>query len=787
MKHLKLFVALFAMLALGVGNAWAESETVTFTNKDWAPWTNITSGSQFESSGSARGVANNGVNGSCSSTKEYSNVTKISYVASSNTTGGKVTIKVGDTTVGESSIPKENNKTFEYDVDNLSGTITVSVTKPSSKTVWVKSVTIETISTGGEDPEPTPEKTATSLVWSTAEYTATIGADNTYPTLTTEPADLAGVTYASSNTAAATIAADGTITLVAAGTTTITASYAGNETYAAATDATYTLTVKAATSDPEEPENPEQPEVITCAQAVEICETTGETSTTETYTIHGYVTSIKTAYSSTHGNISFWMADTKDGGEVLQCYRVVPVKDGEENVKVGDKVEVIGTLVNYKGNTPEVNAGGTYTILEVAAGGETPDPEEPENPGEGGDNVTYVFAEDANNPGNATDWFTGTIDSYTTWTATKGDSNNPKYYDKGTGLRVYNGGTFSITSTKLIETVTLTFDGTSYTFSTDNTENPQTVTVNANSYEWSVGRTCRLQKIEIVYGSSDVVIVKTLQSIALSGMTTTYETGDVFNFNGTCTATYAVTKDDVAQEDEQKVVTPTSVSEPDMSTTGEKEVTVTYTEEDVTVIATYTITVNLAEGDKLVLEATGVEGTSYVDWSNVQGASGAVYAGNSAGGNNSIQLRKSAEDKPAAGIITTTSGGLIRKVKVGWNINTADGRTLNVYGKNSAYTAVSELYDNATAGELLGTIVEGTSTELVINGDFEYVGLVSASGALYLDKVVFVWEENEDPDGPTTALDNVAVEGKAVKAIINGQLIIIKNGVQYNAQGQVIK
>ena len=52
------------------------------------------------------------------------------------------------------------------------------------------------------------------------------------------------------------------------------------------------------------------------------------------------------------------------------------------------------------------------------------------------------------------------------------------------------------------------------------------------------------------------------------------------------------------------------------------------------------------------------------------------------------------------------------------------------------------------------------------------------AGTLYA-----IWKAN----GPTTALDNIAVEGKAVKAIVNGQLIIIKNGVQYNAQGQVVK
>ena len=51
------------------------------------------------------------------------------------------------------------------------------------------------------------------------------------------------------------------------------------------------------------------------------------------------------------------------------------------------------------------------------------------------------------------------------------------------------------------------------------------------------------------------------------------------------------------------------------------------------------------------------------------------------------------------------------------------------------------------------------------------------AGTLYA-----IWEQ-----GTTTALENIAVEGKAVKAIINGQLVIIKNGVQYNVQGAVIK
>lgn len=41
--------------------------------------------------------------------------------------------------------------------------------------------------------------------------------------------------------------------------------------------------------------------------------------------------------------------------------------------------------------------------------------------------------------------------------------------------------------------------------------------------------------------------------------------------------------------------------------------------------------------------------------------------------------------------------------------------------------------------------------------------------------------------GPTTSIDNIIVDTKAVKAVVNGQLIIVKGSVKYNALGQVIK
>ena len=139
--------------------------------------------------------------------------------------------------------------------------------------------------------------------------------------------------------------------------------------------------------------------------------------------------------------------------------------------------------------------------------------------------------------------------------------------------------------------------------------------------------------------------------------------------------------------------------------------------------------------DELTRATTGVTGTSYADWSGKTATSDAAYAGQSAGGNESIQLRSNNNN---SGVITTTSGGKATKVVVEWNSNTADGRTINIYGSNDAYSSASDLY-GANAGTLIGTIVCGTSTELTINDDYAYIGIRSANGALYLNSISITW------------------------------------------------
>ena len=157
--------------------------------------------------------------------------------------------------------------------------------------------------------------------------------------------------------------------------------------------------------------------------------------------------------------------------------------------------------------------------------------------------------------------------------------------------------------------------------------------------------------------------------------------------------------------------------------------------------------------------------SSYVEFSNVQGASGAVYVGKSATSYNAIQLRSSGSD---CGIVATVSGGKrVKRISVEWNSNTSSKRQLDVYGKTSVYSSAADLYksDVATKGELIGKIPNGT-TSLEINGDYTYVGIRSNDGALYLDKLVITWEGGEQtqvaapvfaPVNGTTFVDKLTV------------------------------
>ena len=172
-----------------------------------------------------------------------------------------------------------------------------------------------------------------------------------------------------------------------------------------------------------------------------------------------------------------------------------------------------------------------------------------------------------------------------------------------------------------------------------------------------------------------------------------------------------------------------------------KQFTVTYEQLE----ATFTVRVRrkavIEHSDTLDLAATDISGTSYASWDGVSLSTDAVYAGQSAGGNNSIQLRSKNNN---SGIVTTFSDRNVTKVSVTWNNSTAAGRTLNIYGKNTEYSSPADLYSAGTQGTLLGTIVKGTSTELLITGDYMYVGVRSNADALYLTDITFSYQTSDN-------------------------------------------
>ena len=108
------------------------------------------------------------------------------------------------------------------------------------------------------------------------------------------------------------------------------------------------------------------PDPTNCAEAAEAALTVEKNNDPynggKEYTIRGYVTEIATEYNEQYGNISFWMADEVDGGQVLEAFRCTP-EAADKLPEVGDLVEVTGVLTKY-GTTPEFAQGCTCVILQ---------------------------------------------------------------------------------------------------------------------------------------------------------------------------------------------------------------------------------------------------------------------------------------------------------------------------------------------------------------------------------------------------------------------------------------
>ena len=154
--------------------------------------------------------------------------------------------------------------------------------------------------------------------------------------------------------------------------------------------------------------------------------------------------------------------------------------------------------------------------------------------------------------------------------------------------------------------------------------------------------------------------------------------------------------------------------------------------------------------DTLNRDLLGIDSTSYVNWTTSD-VTTAEYAGNSStkytptGKDEVLSIQIKNDSTKGSGVVATKSAGLVDRVSIVWHSNNYSGRTLNIYGKNTAYEGTSDLYtSSSTQGTLLGTIVCGTSDSLTINGDYEYIGILSASGTAYLSEIKIFYHSNAE-------------------------------------------
>lgn len=192
--------------------------------------------------------------------------------------------------------------------------------------------------------------------------------------------------------------------------------------------------------------------------------------------------------------------------------------------------------------------------------------------------------------------------------------------------------------------------------------------------------------------------------------------------------------------------------------------------------------------DVLTADKFKATGTTYTAFTGVKATSSAVYAGNTANNNGAIQMRSRNSD---CGIVTTTSGGSATRVSVVWGGTSDKDCTIDIYGKSTAYSKASDLYatQDGDQGTKIGSIICGTSTELVIEGDYPYIGIRSKSGALYLDSITITWEDAktalETPAHLQVSAEKVvswdAVSGAASYEVTIGKDTFISETNSYNA------
>ena len=277
------------------------------------------------------------------------------------------------------------------------------------------------------------------------------------------------------------------------------------------------------------------------AAAIAKCQEVGTTTSSQKYYIKGYVVADAEA-SEQYGNITFEIADSKDGGVRFTAYQMAG-SDGKKlssgfKVSKGDEVVICGKVVNYNGSKPETEGQGKSIIVSingkdtkgasVDGGGNSGNGE---GEGGGGDTPSSGITRSVDgetltltNTGVTASTNTATVDFTAMGWAhqqeepsgsangvsvafTKGEnSNTPKYWKTGNydETRMYANNQVTITGTKPIAKIVATCTSNNGTPCVGN----ETMTCTANGNTWTIvnkhtsnsgGVQLRMKSIVITY------------------------------------------------------------------------------------------------------------------------------------------------------------------------------------------------------------------------------------------------------------------------------------------------
>ena len=244
-------------------------------------------------------------------------------------------------------------------------------------------------------------------------------------------------------------------------------------------------------------------------------------------------------------------------------------------------------------------------------------------------------------------------------------------------------------------------------------------------------------------------LARVLTELSVSGQTVNYTVGDTFSFDGTATATYS-------NGDTANVTSSVTVSTPDMSSAGTKEVTVSYTEGGVTKTATYSIYVSSSGGQTstytIVFHSNNNDSGTELSTSD--------FLSYDTGTNSSVDSNTLVES------ISATSKCYAGKYGIKFGSSSAAGSFTAVPKTAAASNVVSISITCAQYGSDTGVLrlsVNGSQVGTDItpsNGSYTYTptttistvnnfGVATSSKRAYLTSVTFTVEGGSTPPAPT--------------------------------------